>query len=271
MSISRLTGGRGLAALGLVMVLALAGCNEATATPTSGSTPTATPGPTTQPTTEPGATAISGGSGPDIGGATAALGNLSSYRFAIAIFGFGLQGPTAEAPLKMDGTAVLKPAKALKFSITGGSEGGAARTYIIVGTDSWVAVGAGTFIREPAPQDSTENLFELIQPDKLFQTRYSHGGLLGVHAAGWLAVRPEQKNGVATVHYHIDKDSPGGAELVPTWGQDAAFDVWVASDDGYLVSVHASGEQAGAGGGPFEVGFDITNIDDPANVVSPPS
>jgi hypothetical protein len=57
---------------------------------------------------------------------------------------------------------------------------------------------------------------------------------------------------------------------VASWGETGVIDTWVANDGGYLVSVRFSGIQAGKTD-PFQIGFDISGIDDPANVIEPPA
>jgi hypothetical protein len=260
----RLTGVRAVAALGLVLSLALAGCSS-TASPTPNPDATRTPEPTAvEPTAEPTpeASGATGGTGPDINGASSALANLSSYRFAISIKGFGIAGLTADSVFSMEGTKVLKPDKALKFNMVGLS-GDTAITYIVIGTDSWMDLGSGIFIRVPSDTANAEQLFDSFQADQFF------GSNLASLAGGWVAVGQEDKNGVATTHFHVDKDSPGGTSLAAAWGDTAVIDTWVANDGGYLVSVKFSGVQPGQTV-PFEIGLDISGIDDPANVISPP-
>lgn len=261
----RLNGVRAMAALGIVLSLTLAGCGSSTASPTPNPEATRTPQPTAvEPTPEPtpGSSGATGGTGPDINGAATALANLTSYRFAIAINGFGIAGLSPDATFSMDGTVVLKPDPALTFKMVG-LTGDTAITYVVIGTDSWMDLGSGTYIRVPSDQANAEQLFAAFQPEKLFGTSLT--GLTG----GWLSVGQEEKNGVATTHYHVDKDSPGGASLVASWGDSGVIDSWVANDGGYLVSVRFSGIQAGETT-PFEIGFDISGIDDPANIIEPP-
>jgi hypothetical protein len=73
----------------------------------------------------------------------------------------------------------------------------------------------------------------------------------------------EQKNGVDARHFRLDATSSlGGAFAMPA---GAALDFWVASE-GYLVSYEFSGAAADQG-----VSIDVTNVNDPANVVKRPS
>jgi hypothetical protein len=267
MTLPRATVVRRVAALGLVLSLVLAACGgaSATPTPTPAPTPTATPTPepTPEPTPTPTPTQATGGTG--LSGAAAALENLTSYRFAISISGdVGVPGMPADTALTMDGTVVLKPDRAVQFTITGLS-GDTAITYILVGSVAWVDLGSGTYIQVPADEANVEQLFETFQPQNLFGADYS--SLFG----SVLTVGDEEKNGILATHYHLDKDSPGSAALVAQFGADGVFDAWIAKEGGYLVGIHVKGTQQKAGKAvPFEVSFEISHIDDPANVVEPP-
>lgn len=255
MPVPALIGRRLAVVLGLVLSLSLAACSSPATSPSAGASPS--PEPTEAPTATTGTA-----SGPDLGSASTALANLSSYRFAIAMTGFGIAGLSADTPFTMDGTVVLKPGRALSFKMVGLS-GDTAISYIVIGTDSWMDLGSGTYIQVPSDQANAESLFESFQPENLFGS-----GLASV-AGGWESMGSEQKNGVATTHYHVDKDSPGGAEIVAAYGDTGAFDAWLADDGGYLVGVHFTGVQAGKTT-PFEISFEISGIDDPANVITPP-
>jgi hypothetical protein len=238
----------------------LAGCGSSaspTATPEATKTeaPTATPEPTA---------GLSGTPGTDIRSATSALAGLGSYRFAILIKGFGTAATAGDAAMSMDGTVVLKPAQALQFRIVG-LTGSTAITYIVIGKDSWMDLGSGIYIQVPADQVDAEQLFESFQPANLFGSAMS-----GLSSSGWQPEGDEQKNGVTATHYHVDKTSPGGASLVASWGETGVFDAWIAKDGGYLVSLRVAGDMQSGKAAPFEIGFDISGIDDPANVITAP-
>jgi hypothetical protein len=269
MTLPRSTLVRPLAALSLVLSLVLAACGGASATPTPTPVPTPTatptPTPTAEPTPSPTPTQATGGTG--LLAAAAALENVTSYRFAISMSGdVGVPGLPADTALTMDGTVVLKPDRAIEFSITG-MTGETTLTYILVADGAYVDFGLGTFIRVPADEANTaESLFESFQPQNFF------GQDLGALVDLAIATGEEEKNGVASTHYHADKDSPGGAALVALYGQDGLFDAWIATEGGYLVSVHVVGARLKAGVAvPFEIAFDISHIDDPANVVEAPT
>ena len=75
----------------------------------------------------------------------------------------------------------------------------------------------------------------------------------------------EQKNGQNTTHYKVDVSTlPNFAQLgMP---ESATIETWVA-DDGYLVSFVAT--DFGAAGANLTI--DVTNVNDPANVVERPN
>jgi len=210
MTLPRATVVRPMAALGLVLSLVLAACGGASATPTPTLTPTPAPTPTATPTPEPtpeptpAPTSTQGTGGTGLSGAAAALENLTSYRFAISISGdIGVAGIPTDTGLAMEGTVVLKPERAVQFSITG-MTGETAITYILVADGAYVDFGTGTFIQVPADEANAESLFETFQPQNLF------GQDFGALIDSSVATSEEEKNGVASTHYHADKDSPGG-------------------------------------------------------------
>lgn len=264
MTLPRSTVVRPMAALGLVLSLVLAACGgaSATPTPTPAPTPTATPTPepTPEPTPAPTPTQATGGAG--LSGAAAALENLTSYRFAISISGdIGVAGVPTDTGLDMEGTVVLKPDRAVQFSI-GGLTGETVITYILVADGAYVDFGTGTYIQVPADEAGAASLFETFQPQNLFGQDFG-----GAVDPSFLAAE-EEKNGVTTLHYHVDANSPGGA----AFGADTVVDIWVAKDGGYIVSAVVAGSRTTAGTAvPFAISMDFSHFDDPANVVEAPT
>ncbi|MFI5254523.1 MAG: hypothetical protein ACHQ15_03615 [Candidatus Limnocylindrales bacterium] len=239
----------------IVLGLGLSACGPAGPTPSPTATGTAEPS-----LEEP--TPTTAGSGPDFSSASAALSNLTSYRFAISSKGFGVAGLAPDVAFTMQGTVVNKPDAALSFKMVGLS-GATAISYIVIGDNSWEDLGSGTYIQTPADQADPQSLFDAFQPEALL------GDSLDSFAGGWVDLGAEQKGGILTTHYHLDKDSPAGPALVAAYGATGILDAWLAKDGGYLVSLGFSGVQSGETT-PFENRFDIAGIDDPANVVKPP-
>lgn len=92
--------------------------------------------------------------------------------------------------------------------------------------------------------------------------------LVGAFAApgamtGAADVGTEEKNGVQARHYRIDADSLVGtmASMAP----GSSIDIWIAEEAGILVSLAVTGSAEG------DFSMDVTNLDDPANVVERPA
>jgi hypothetical protein len=205
------------------------------------------------------------------------LSDLSSYRLEVKMQGVSFLGTGSGSTMTMKATVVLKPVRALEFTMTGldfgmaspGAE--AAITYIIIGDKAWMTIG-GMSVEAPADSaGSADQMFESLAPDKMFGSQY------GSYLSGMQQVGTEQKNGVATVHYKGDEASlkgiaaaAGGADMpfdVSAW----SMDVWVAQDGGYLVSALTKGViQSGETKGDYVMEINISNINDPANKVSAP-
>lgn len=260
MPLRRSGAARPVAILGLLLTVVLAACGgAATATSTQIAQPTAETTATPALPAEPTPPASTGAG--DLTAAATALENLGSYQFAIGISGdLGVPGMTPGAIMTMSGTVVLKPDRALQFSISG-LTGSTAITYIVIGEDAWMDFGAGTYIQVPADQANAESLFETFQPETLL------GSTFGSDLGGVLLAGEEEKNGVTALHYRRDANSPGGA----VYGPDGAADIWVAKDGGFLVSAVIKGSQLKAGVAvPFDVSMDFSHFDDPANTIEPP-
>jgi hypothetical protein len=264
------------AALALVLVAAACGGSTpstsapATGTPTARpatATPRATATTTTAPTATDASPSPSGSGTSFLGGAAEALSDVDSYRFALDITGAsafpGASAPTLPSDdLKMSGTVVFEPEKALDFTI---ATSGLNLRYIVVGGDAWLDLGGGNTVPVPGGAQDAEQQFEALSPDKLFAS--VSGSLQGVEEVG-----EEQRNGVATTRYEADEATK--AELAEQFESDSdvSMDVWVAKEGGYLVGFEMAGT-SGTGGAakPFGLKMDISNLDDPANVIERPS
>ena len=101
----------------------------------------------------------------------------------------------------MSGT-VDREAGAYQFDMSGvaGLEelgGGSAVSFVVIGPDAWISTGDGNFIKAPGGAAMFGSLEQALAP----------GTLLGSIPTGSLqnlpAVGQEEKNGVATTHYHV--------------------------------------------------------------------
>jgi len=87
-------------------------------------------------------------------------------------------------------------------------------------------------------------------------------------ASHYTLVGSEIKDGVSTDRYRSDEDldeEVEGGQYDP-WSAD----IWLAQSGGHPVSMDIVAKEAD-GGQPYEVEFDITNVNDPANNVTAPS
>ena len=254
--------GRSLPAL-LLTALVVAACGGTAATATPSPTPTPTPTPTATPT--PSATAAlpstpTAGGGP-LGDAAAALEDVSSYRLRAEV----ALPMTGGAAIGITGTIVLEPEEAAEFTLgTGGSAGGIG--YVIIGDEAWSKMGdTYTPITDPATLASAQESLETFKPVNLLGSFAS--GLADLEVVG-----DEVKNGVETTRYTLPEEALAQLGTMFGGGEDFSFDVWIARDDGYLVSMVMAGE-SNATGTPTALGIsvDIEGINDPANVIERPS
>jgi len=87
-------------------------------------------------------------------------------------------------------------------------------------------------------------------------------------ASHYTLVGSEIKDGVSTVRYRSDEvvDQMVEGGQYSTWSAD----IWLAQAGGYPVSMDIVAKEADTGE-PYEVKFDITNVNDPANKVTAPT
>ncbi len=234
---------------GLVLILAACGggASPSPSAPASASPPAS---PSAAPSVEPSPSASEGAlpSVPDIDldAAAQALENVDSYRLRMAIE--GANAATIEA------TIIRRPELAQDVVITTGES---SQHLVIVGDQAWIDPGNGTLV--PVPLSTVQGMATLFDPVVLASGLNQPGVIEALDEVG-----TEEKNGVPTTHYHLDGQSPTGqlASLPP----GSTFDVWIA-EDGYMVSMVAVGIDATTP----SVSMDVSNINDPANVVEAPT
>jgi hypothetical protein len=89
---------------------------------------------------------------------------------------------------------------------------------------------------------------------------------------GYTKIGPETKNGVMTDHYQANQTvlsqygSMAGVASGATWSAE----VWIAQNGGYPVSMNITAKAADSSVA-YQVLFDVTNVNDPANTVTVPS
>jgi len=238
------TGGRRrLTIAGLALALVVAAC-AAGSSPASG-----LPG-------ESGAVASGGSILPS--GLASNLDSLTSYRFSWSSYGTTSDGGASPstAGFSISGTVINSPTKAIAVSY-GGVQ------YVQVGETQWSSLDGARWFQ--AATDSSVNL-TLYLPTNDYPTWFDANA--GLFSAG----TQETKNGVVCIHY---KGSDSLAQIYgAVAGVSAGFvaDLWIAKDGLYPVS-GAYGFTTSSGGqtGSFGYQFDITNVNDPSNAVTPPS
>jgi hypothetical protein len=244
--------GRALLALFAALAIAAAACGGSQA---SGSTNPAAV------SSSPASGASGGTSG--LGGAAAALANIGSYKFKMTLAGgdwgstlsaFGASA-SANAPIDITGTIVVKPAKAIDITV-------GVMHVIEVGGNSYLDLtGSGTFISSP-----TATSLDSFAPATMFSSLIDPS-LLG----DFNKVGTGPRNGVNADHY---QGSPAVISALGTLTnvQSATWtaDLWIATDGGYPVGMAIVGTAAD-GTVAYEMVFDITNVNDPSNAVTAPS
>jgi hypothetical protein len=181
----------------------------------------------------------------ELGGLITNLEGVDSYKVAIV----------TQDGTSYSGTIVTKPVVARDLYI---GEGDDATHVVTIGEEAWIGEGSGPLTS--APNAMVAALIPLFNPAILLSA-FANSSLLGYGQN----LGEESKNGQNTTHYKVLlSDIPSFAQLgMPA---TAAVEVWVA-DDGYLVSFIAT--DFGAVG--QNLGMDVTNVNDPANVVERPS
>jgi hypothetical protein len=273
-------GHRSLAALGLIVILALAACGgSASQTPGGGSDETSGPGESFPPdkSQDPGQTDGSGdsivpGDGSEaFSAATTALDALDSYAFRVEMNSTTVSNGTASTTHNLYvGVAVNRPTEANALEISeldadGNVTSGTA--FIVIGADAWLKDFADTeWTAMPAGQSgSIVAMMTGFRPEQMFGTYFA--GIAG----GFTSSGTESKNGVDATHYKGDEAV--GALLGAIAGVNGTWtsDVWIANDGGFLVHSEAGVEAAaGTDGGSFNIVVDITDPNS-AGPIEPPA
>jgi hypothetical protein len=174
----------------------------------------------------------------DLSGMLESLEGIDSYRVAI----------TAGGEPVYTATVVTKPVLARDITASG-------QRIVIIGDEAWVDSGSGFTTVDPS---MAQAIFGLYDPAVLIGAFAQPGVMTGADEVGI-----EEKNGVQARHFRVDASSMIGA--VASMPPGSAVDIWVAEDGGYLVSMAVSGLAEG------DFSMDVTNVNDPANVVERPA
>ncbi len=233
-----------LAAVGL-LTLAIAACGGATTTTTPD-------GGTTAPTAAPPETAPADGASPDASAivlpsfdASAILENLEgidSYKISMS----------TDGEVGYSAVVVTKPELARDITFGTGDD---AQRIVVIGDQAWMGSDGGF---QTVPGELAGGLLSAFDPILLAGAFATPGAWTGAEDQG-----TEERNGAQAKHFHIDSGAFSGTFAGMPAG--ASIDAWIAEEGGYLVALEIVNDD-GEG-----IVIDVTDINDPANVVEPPS
>ncbi|MDQ3127898.1 MAG: hypothetical protein M3Q66_05500 [Chloroflexota bacterium] len=199
--------------------------------------------------------------GLDLIAAADALADLDSYRVAVVTRGL-VPASTADGQVTMTSTLVQGADPAAAFTMTGvdGLEGGRLQA-IVIGEEAWLKSGSGRWLRSPGGAADFDAAFTTMSPIGLASG--FEGLALAINRVG-----EERKNGEPAIHYVSQDGDEAAAAAGLTHG---ITNLWLAVDGGYLLGLVIEGTWDLDGTPtPISLTIDVTNVDDPANRVSPP-
>ena len=234
-----------LVAVGLAMALGVAACGVSSP-PVNPSGPAGTAGPS------------GSGGGLLTVGLSSNLDKLASYRFSES--NAGLPGSASASPVagesyEVAGTVVNRPVKSIWIDEPQGQ-------FILIGSQAWVSADGVTWV---ASDPSDSSLTDLLPG-------HDYAMWFDAKASYFRAVGSEPKNGVPCVHYVADPSL--GSIYADATGAPASFkaELWIATSGNFPVSgVYSYAAPAGASGGSWGFGFDITSPGDATNQVAAPT
>ena len=267
--------GRGLLVLAAAMTLTLSACGGNSSTPTP--SPTIAPTPTDDATVTNTPTAATNAGG--LSGAGPALANLTSYKFTMTLVGATYPDTLSSlvtdqaAPVAISGTMVLKPAAAAEIVFAPPAPAPALHLTSVDGFDyTSLDVTQGYSKNAQATNDPSASPAATAPPTTSDSVSPAHEfALLTASLKGYDKVGTDNKNGVDADHYQgsdtalAEFGSIAGVKNATSW----AADIWVANTDGYPVSV-AVVAKAKDGTTVYQISFDLTKVNDPANKVTAP-
>ncbi|MGA3058601.1 MAG: hypothetical protein ABSE70_11310 [Candidatus Limnocylindrales bacterium] len=250
--------GRGPLILLTVMAIALSACG--------GSSATAAPGSSNNGGNSASANAGGNSGGSALSGAADAFSTIGSYTFSMTLAGgdlgstlamLGGPAPSGNAPFTYSGTMIVKPAKAADISMTGFH-------VIEIGGYDYLDVGdTGGFVKSAV---EGTGMTDSLSPIQMFQNIVDPSVISGYNKVG-----SETKNKVGTDHYQASASALAAyGMMLNVTGATWTADVWIAQNGGYPVSMSILAKTSD-NGIVYEIQFDITNINDPANKVTAPT
>jgi hypothetical protein len=209
-----------------------------------------------------------------------ALSQLRSYRYSVDVIGRDL--PTLQAStfdLATEGT--LERSTDLAIDAVIGSrmrepDGSAAvssggQRYMVGRGFVWGTDNVSGDL-EPRREPSTVAAIEALTPEG------SAARYVTPFAAGFERVGPERHAGIATQHYRATAKGEAAYAKVLAFKGPLTADLWIASDDAYLVAAKVTGQDSHVDSRTnnevddgFLLDFEVTRANDPANVVTLPA
>ena len=249
------------------VVLAVAACGGSVSTTAPSETPAASVAPPAAEAPPSAPAASVAADGPDVNAAAAALDDIDKYALDLNVSGL-METASGADGITMTGT-VDREAGSYQFDMSGvaGLEdlgGGSAVSFVVIGPDAWISTGDGNYIKAPGGAAMFSSLEQALAP----------GTLLGSIPPGSLdnlpAVGQEEKNGVATTHYHVT--GADEAQVALGLGADSVVDVWIADDGGYIVSMAMEGTvPVNETPTPVTMSIDISRINDESMAIEAPN
>jgi hypothetical protein len=190
-----------------------------------------------------------------------ALADLDSYRVAVASRGL-VPAATSGGRVTMTSTLIQGADPAAEFTMAGvdGFDGGRLQA-VVIGEEAWLKSGSGAWSKSPGGAADFDAAFTTLSPIDLVS---EFEGLAGAIEQ----VGEQRRNGQRAIRY---RSEDGAANAAAAGLTDGTLDLWLALAGGYLVALEIDGTWDIDGvATPVLLTIDVTNVNDPANRVSPP-
>lgn len=188
----------------------------------------------------------------DVTGAAQDISDLSSYQLDITV-------KSAADTQTLTIVSTRTPVKASEYTM-GGSE--PVDLISIEGQGAWLKQG-DTWVEPPGGAALYMSVFDFLAPDKLV-SNYR----LGIYAADFHEVGSEDHNGVPATHYHLEATDISGTAAAD-FPPDGVFDLWIATDGGYLVGLRFTGTDPESNEA-VDMKIEVSRVNDPSIVIEAP-
>jgi hypothetical protein len=200
-----------------------------------------------------------------LGAAASAFANVRNYNYSMTLAGgtfssmltmLPASSGVGDAPFTVGGTIIVKPAEAADVRMVG------LHIVEIGGQDYLDMKGTGSFDQITI---TGTKLARRFSPATVFSSVIDPSTVGGYDRVG-----SDTKDGVPTDHYRATSDGLATiGSIAAITGATWMADIWIAQDGGYPVSMAMTGTVAGKV--VYEVVFDISNVNNPANTVTAPT